>query len=113
MGVCAHELGDPQLALFLARLLEGEQGPLQQSLLSKELMPGQHLPLLQVACLVYDMPGVMTDMSSAPLTISAWIVAVSASFFASCLICNQAVQLLSYLSPSFDNRCTVHEECLF
>ena len=99
MGVCAHELGDPQLALFLARLLEGEQGPLQQSLLSKELMPGQHLPLLQLAHLVYNMPGViMTDMSSAPLTIPAWIVAVSASFFACCLICNQAVQLLSYLS---------------
>lgn len=40
VGVCAHELGDPQLALFLARLLEGEQGPLQQALLTKELLPG-------------------------------------------------------------------------
>ncbi|KAL0019249.1 hypothetical protein WJX77_001067 [Trebouxia sp. C0004] len=40
VGVCAHELGDPQLALFLARLLEGEQGPLQQALLAKELLPG-------------------------------------------------------------------------
>ena len=45
VGVCAHELGDPQLALFLARLLEGEQGPLQQALLTKELLPGQ--PLLR------------------------------------------------------------------
>ncbi len=43
MGVCAHELGDPQLALFLARLLEGEQGPLQQALLTKELLPGSIL----------------------------------------------------------------------
>ncbi len=40
VGVCAHELGDPQLALFLARLLEGEQGTLQQALLTKELLPG-------------------------------------------------------------------------
>lgn len=40
VGVCAHELGDPQLALFLARLLEGGQSPLQQHLLSRELLPG-------------------------------------------------------------------------
>ncbi|KAA6424834.1 MAG: hypothetical protein FRX49_05008 [Trebouxia sp. A1-2] len=40
VGVCAHELGDPQLALFLARLLEGERGPLQQALVTKELLPG-------------------------------------------------------------------------
>ena len=40
VGVCAHELGDPQLALFLARLLEGGQSPLQQHLLSDELLPG-------------------------------------------------------------------------
>lgn len=40
VGVCAHELKDPQLALFLARLLEGPQGPLQQALISDELLHG-------------------------------------------------------------------------
>ena len=43
IGVCAHELGDPQLALFLARLLEGGQGSLQQHLLSQELLPGHSM----------------------------------------------------------------------
>ena len=46
VGVCAHELGDPQLALFLARLLEGGQSPLQQHLLSQELLPGHSMMLL-------------------------------------------------------------------
>ncbi len=51
VGVCAHELGDPQLALFLARLLEGEQGPLQQALLTKELLPGCTLgPVKSLCC---------------------------------------------------------------
>ena len=40
VGVCAHEMNDPQLALFLARLLEGEHGPLQQNLISGDLLPG-------------------------------------------------------------------------
>ena len=40
VGVCAHEMKDPQLALFLARLLEGEHGPLQQNLISGDLLPG-------------------------------------------------------------------------
>ena len=33
-------MGDPQLALFLARLLEGGQSSLQQHLLSHELLLG-------------------------------------------------------------------------
>ena len=48
VGVCAHEVGDPQLALFLARVLEGEQGPLQHALLTKHLVPGG-APLLVLA----------------------------------------------------------------
>lgn len=44
IGVCAHEMQDPQLALFLARLLEGEQGPLQQSLICQDLLPGLSSP---------------------------------------------------------------------
>lgn len=39
MGVCAHELADPQLALFLARLLEPTPGPLLRHLLSDVLLP--------------------------------------------------------------------------
>lgn len=46
VGVCATELGDPQLALFLARLLEGGQSPLQHHLLSRELLPGHSRLLL-------------------------------------------------------------------
>ena len=50
VGVCSHELGDPQLALLLARILEGEQGPLQQALLAKELLPGPDLLLCHHSC---------------------------------------------------------------
>ena len=39
MGVCAHELADPQLALFLARLLEPTPGPLLAHVLAEELLP--------------------------------------------------------------------------
>ena len=41
VGVCAHEMGDPQLALFLCHLLEGPQGPLQRELLTRDLLPGE------------------------------------------------------------------------
>lgn len=50
VGVCAHELGDPQLALFLARILEGGQSPLQQHLLSQELLPGHLCCCLGTVC---------------------------------------------------------------
>ncbi len=42
VGVCAHELADPQLALFLCRVLEGPGGPLQCHLITGELLPGGH-----------------------------------------------------------------------
>lgn len=52
VGVCAREMGDPQLALFLARLLDGRgspagasgsaaaPGPLLRGVISAELLPG-------------------------------------------------------------------------
>lgn len=39
VGVCASELDDPQLALFLARLLEPSPGPLLRHTLADELLP--------------------------------------------------------------------------
>ncbi len=39
VGVCANELADPQLAIFLCRLLEPAGGPLLQHLLADELLP--------------------------------------------------------------------------
>ncbi len=42
VGVCAHELADPQLAIFVARLLEPEQGALLGNLLANELLPRKH-----------------------------------------------------------------------
>ena len=41
VGVCAHEMGDPQLALFLCHLLEGPHGQLQRELLTRDLLPGE------------------------------------------------------------------------
>lgn len=44
VGVCAHELADPQLAIFVARLLEPQQQGLLSNLLANELLPsGQSL----------------------------------------------------------------------
>ena len=53
VGVCAREMGDPQLALFLARLLDGRAspaagaagsaaapGPLLRGVIAGELLPG-------------------------------------------------------------------------
>jgi hypothetical protein len=52
VGVCAREMGDPQLALFLARLLDGKASPagapgstvapgsLLRGVISRELLPG-------------------------------------------------------------------------
>ena len=45
VGVCAHELADPQLAIFVARLLEPQQRGLLSDLLANELMPCRQ-PLL-------------------------------------------------------------------
>eukprot|EP00803_Ostreobium_quekettii_P006943 evm.model.scf_1246.1 EVM.evm.TU.scf_1246.1 scf_1246:4740-12226(+) len=39
LSVCAHEMQDPQLALFLATLIEGALGPLKKELVEKELLP--------------------------------------------------------------------------
>ena len=39
VGVCANELADPQLAIFLCRLLEPAGGYLLQHLLADELLP--------------------------------------------------------------------------
>jgi hypothetical protein len=41
--VCANELADPQLAIFLCRLLEPQGGPLLDHLLSDELLPRESL----------------------------------------------------------------------
>ncbi len=52
VGVCAREMDDPQLALFLARLLDGRAspagaagstvapGPLLRGVVTAELLPG-------------------------------------------------------------------------
>ena len=40
LSVCAREMGDPQLALFLGRLLETPQQPLLPVVVQKELLPG-------------------------------------------------------------------------
>lgn len=37
--MCVHELADPQLAIFIARLLEPNQGALLSNLLAHELLP--------------------------------------------------------------------------
>ena len=42
VGVCAHELADPQLAIFVARLLEPKEGALLSNLLANELLPRKH-----------------------------------------------------------------------
>ena len=39
MGVCAQELQDAQLALFLCHVLEGPEGPLQHHLVTCQLLP--------------------------------------------------------------------------
>ena len=41
VGVCARELGDPQLALFLGRIMESPEQPLVRQIVLKELLPGQ------------------------------------------------------------------------
>ena len=38
--MCAREMGDPQLALFLGRLMETSQQPLLPAVVSKDLLPG-------------------------------------------------------------------------
>ena len=38
IGVCAKEIDDPQLALFLCHMLEGPQGPLQHHLITNQLL---------------------------------------------------------------------------
>lgn len=40
VSVCAREMGDPQLALFLARILETPQQSLVRQIVQKELLPG-------------------------------------------------------------------------
>ena len=40
VGVCGHEMRDPQLALFLARLLEPGNPQLQQEVIEDRLLPG-------------------------------------------------------------------------
>ncbi len=40
VGVCGHEMRDPQLALFLARLLEPGNPQLQQEIIDDRLLPG-------------------------------------------------------------------------
>jgi hypothetical protein len=44
VGVCANELADPQLAIFLCRILEpgsGQPGPMLRHLLNDELLPSE------------------------------------------------------------------------
>ena len=40
VGVCGHEMRDPQLALFLARLLEPSNPQLQREVIEDRLLPG-------------------------------------------------------------------------
>ena len=72
VGVCAHELGDPQLALFLARLLEGGQSPLQQHLLSQELLPGHSM--LHCFAIYIVHPKAMLNIASLQITLCRLVV---------------------------------------
>lgn len=49
LGVCATEMGDPQLALFVARILEPQCGPLTTRLIQHELLPGTASHTLNLA----------------------------------------------------------------
>lgn len=40
VSVCAREMGDPQLALFLARLMETPDLRLVRDIVHKDLLPG-------------------------------------------------------------------------
>ena len=51
VGVCARELNDPQLALFLARLLEPTPGPLLRHTLADELLPRAAFLYRQMSCI--------------------------------------------------------------
>ena len=44
VGVCAQEMGDPQLALFLGRIMESPEQPLVSQIVHKELLPGEIKP---------------------------------------------------------------------
>ena len=61
VGVCAHELADPQLAIFVARLLEPQQRGLLSDLLANELLPCRQ-PLLH-SCKTHLMH-VQSDLQS-------------------------------------------------
>ncbi len=71
VGVCAHELADPQLAIFVARLLEPDQGALLSSLLAKELLPRKQLSSSSGApkALVFKLP-LLLDRTTAPACIA-------------------------------------------
>lgn len=43
LGVCANEMGDPQLALFVSRILENSIGPLTTLLIEHELILGKNI----------------------------------------------------------------------
>lgn len=55
LGVCAHELADPQLALFVSRVFENKIGPSTRHLIEKELLPGG-LPYSTVLCCQFFLP---------------------------------------------------------
>ena len=49
VGVCAHELADPQLGLFLARLLSDSTNALA-ALINQELLPGASQEQIWTTC---------------------------------------------------------------
>ena len=53
VGVCAKEIEDPQLALFLCHMLEGPQGPLQHHLITTHMLPRASSQFVQVIAM-YD-----------------------------------------------------------
>lgn len=51
--MCATEMADPQLALFVARILEPQCGPLTTRLIQHELLPGMASQMLNVATNIF------------------------------------------------------------
>ena len=56
VGVCGHEMRDPQLALFLARLLEPGNPQLQRDVIEDRLLPGPMHCLAATSVLLANQP---------------------------------------------------------
>ena len=91
VGVCAHELADPQLAIFVARLLEPQQRGLLSDLLANELLPCRQ-PLLH-SCKTHRMH-VQSDLQKLTLWVSAVANGMSGNID---VCCEQVLKTLGML----------------